>query len=717
MAVIQNHSFQHLIRYFQSNLQKKHYSYFENALSYYIKANPEFNPEKPGKESEIAGIMAHEMGMGYAAVSAFILHDLFNSQKIDAETIEKNCGKDVLIISQDLESISQLNLSKISIESENFKKLFLSMVTDIRSVLIRMAYMLYALRHFEESTPANQTQILRRTASVFIPFAHRLGLYRIKTEFEDKVMRFSNPEVYFSIEKKITDSKAKQQAFITSFISPVRKLMHAENLDFDIKWRFKSIPSIWNKMKKQGVDFEGVYDLFAIRIILNSSLENEKSDCWKVYSIVSHIYTPEPARLRDWISTPKASGYESLHTTVKTKTDRVVEVQIRSSRMDEIAEKGDAAHWRYKESGEISSADLWLKTVREVLEKPTGGKESSFTTEKVSSDEIFVLTPKGDVRQLPKNATVLDFAFDIHSNIGASCRGAKINGKAVNIRQQLQNGDIVEILTSKNQVPKLDWLNFVVTSKAKTRIRKSLNEDQVKMAEVGRDALLRRCRNWKIQLDDDSINHLMRQFQCKTALDLYAGLATEKHDWPGVKKTLLHYKEAEIIPSQRNTQNAGRNNLQARDTSNVLHIEGYGSNISYVLAQCCTPIVGDEIFGFVTINRGITIHRKNCPNANDMLQKHAYRALAAHWNDNVSDQPFLATLHISGDDRIGILNDITQVITSDVKTNIQSIALNAKNGMLSGKIMLQVVSHLHTQEIIHKLLKVNGISKVRRILD
>ncbi|MDO9512056.1 MAG: HD domain-containing protein [Bacteroidales bacterium] len=716
MGTTHSYSFGYLLRHFQSTANKKHTKGIEKALEWYFTFNSTASPEIPNKESEISYIMAIEMALGQTSICAFIVHDLYSKEKIDIESIEKYCGKDVALIVKDLENVSTLNLNKISIESENFKKLFLSLVSDIRTVFIRMAIMLYLIRHYESTDSNTQKQILRRVGQVFIPFAHRLGLYRIKTEFEDKVMRYSYPEIYTSIEKKVTDSRAKQQAFINGFLAPVRKQLHAEKLRFDIKWRFKSIPSIWTKMKKQEVEFEGVYDLFAIRIILDTSGDQEKPDCWKVYSIVSNLYPPEPARLRDWLTSPKPSGYESLHTTVKDKSGRIVEVQIRTKRMDEIAEKGDAAHWKYKEAKEISTADQWLKTIRETLESPSSGRESNFSGEKFNSDEIFVLTPKGDVRQLPRNATVLDFAFDIHTNIGATCHGAKINGKAANIRQSLKNGDVVEILTSKNQVPKLDWLNFVVTNKARNRIRKTLNEDQVRMAEVGREALLRRCRNWKIQLDDDGINYLMKNYQCKTALDLYAGIASEKFDWPGIKKIIIESKEAQKTPYQKvniPAKNTGKEN----EIGNLLTIEDYGSDISYTLAKCCTPIIGDEIFGFVTINRGITIHRINCPNANDMLAKHAYRALKASWNDEAGNQPSLATLHISGDDRIGILNEITSIITSDIKSNIQSISLDAKNKILSGRIMIQVTSNLHVQEVIHKLLKIEGIAKVRRILD
>ncbi|MDK2909350.1 MAG: diphosphokinase / guanosine-3,5-bis(diphosphate) 3-diphosphatase [Bacteroidales bacterium] len=664
---------------------------------------------------DIAHILVRDMGMGVNTVLGSLVTGLLEGEKAKREDVLNLVGPVAMIIADGLNQIHRLNLGKVSIASENFRRLLLSLAPDIRSLLVAMAENLHELQHFFSIDEERKQLALNTAQHIFIPFAHRLGLYHMKSQLEDLHMRYSLPEVYDNIMKQIAELKPKQESVFRSFIAPIRKALAVAGIPCEFKWRFKSIPSIYHKMQKQEVPLEQVYDLFAIRIIIQGQLEDEKAECWRVYSIVSDIYKPDTSRLRDWITRPKASGYESLHTTVTTPEGRVVEVQIRTARMDEIAEKGEAAHWRYKESGRGSEMDNWMREIRDVLEKPVPEQDEELVSKTRPADRIFVLTPAGDVRDLPAGASVLDFAFDIHSSLGASCTGARVNGRVVPIKHILSNGDVVEILTSRNQFPKIDWLQFCITSKARNRIKRALSEDRLKEAEKGKADLMRRCRNWKVPYTDELIERLLKYFKFKTALDLYASLSKEQIDWAELKKVASEGLPAAVIPPPLPKKKKTEKILNAPDDAIV--IGDNTRNISYTLAKCCSPIYGDDVFGFVTISRGITIHRKNCPNAASLLSRHEYRIVEARWYEKAGEGPYTVQLRITGDDRLGLLADLTNVLTNEMKINILSVSLNSHDGFFDGTMKLQVRNRVQLDEVNHRLLKIKGVARVKRFFD
>ncbi len=672
---------------------------------------------------DIAHILVNDMGMGINTVLGSLVSGLLAGDKVKREDIQSIAGPVAMVIADGLFNIHRLNFGKISIASENFRRLLLSLAPDIRSLLVAMAENLYELQQFSSLDNDKKQVVLNTAQHISIPFAHRLGLYHMKSQLEDLHMRYSLPEVYTNILRQIAELKPKQESVFRSFIAPIRKALEEHEIKCEFKWRFKSIPSIYQKMQKQGVALDQVYDLFAIRIIIHPKPAekesevaiDEKAECWRVYSIVSDIYKPDTTRLRDWITRPKASGYESLHTTVTTPEGRVVEVQIRTVRMDEIAEKGEAAHWRYKESGRSSEIDNWMREIRGVLEKPVPEQEDELISRVRPADRIFVLTPAGDVRDLPAGASVLDFAFDIHSTLGASCTGARVNGKVVPIKHILNNGDVVEILTSRNQFPKIDWLQFCITSKARNRIRRALSEDRLKEAEKGKSDLMRRCRNWKVPYTDELIERLLKYFKYKTALDLYASLSKEEIDWAELKKVALEGVPATITPPPPPKKKKTEKHINTSDDAIV--IGDNTRNISYTLAKCCSPIYGDEVFGFVTISRGITIHRKNCPNAAALLSRHEYRVIEARWYEKAGEGPYTVQLRITGDDRLGLLADLTSVLTNEMKINILSVALNSHDGFFDGTLKLQVRNRTQLDEVNHRLLKIKGVARVKRYFD
>lgn len=666
---------------------------------------------------DVAEILVLDTGLNANSIIPLFIYEACSNNALSLEQVGADYGPDVQGIVESLITIERLNFASLSIESENFRRMLLSMVNDIRAILIRLATNLYDLRNYAHYTEDEKKQILRKAQHIYIPFTHRLGLYRIKTEMEELAMKFSLPEIYHAIEQNIIDSKPKQAAFIEDFLRPIRHELGLAGIDYEIKWRYKSIPSIYSKMKKQQVAFDGIYDLFAIRIITNSPPEAEKSDCWKVYSIVSNSYTPHPARLRDWISAPKPSGYESLHTTVQTTENRVVEVQIRTRRMDEIAEKGTAAHWKYKESKAAGNVDNWLQGIREILEKQAADSEQEFDAiSAFTSDHIYVLTPAGDVKQLKAGATLLDFAFEVHTRLGSTCVGGKVNNKIATIKQVLNNGDVVEIQTSKNQHPKLDWLNFVVTSKAKQRIKRALNEDKILEAESGKAALGRRCRNWKINLTEELIERMMKHFKFKTALDLYASLAQEKTDWAGVKQLVTDSTTVAKAEPIKPIKTGSTKSRLAKPLDNII-IEGSQGQLSYTLAKCCTPIHGDDIIGFVAIGKGVSIHRRNCPNAAAMVQKLAYRMVDAHWRSESDSQAYQTLIRITGDDRMGMLSDITRVVSGELNINVLAINIESRDGLFDGRIKVHIKDTRHLEELLHKLAKIKGVARVRRFYD
>lgn len=668
---------------------------------------------------EVARITVEEIGLGTTSVICALLHDVVEDTEITLEEIEKEFGNVVARIIDGLTKISGLynKSTNTSDQAENFRKMLLTLADDVRVILIKLADRLHNMRTLDSMPKEKQLKIASETSFLFAPLAHRLGLYAVKSELEDLALKYTEPEVYKDIARKLQETKAKRDRFIRDFIVPIRREMETTGMSFEIKGRPKSIFSIWNKMRKQGVEFEEVYDLFAIRIIIDSEPEREKADSWRAYSVVTDLYQPNPKRLRDWISTPKANGYESLHTTVMGAGGRWVEVQIRTRRMDEIAEKGLAAHWKYKETGSDNAFDDWLRRIREVLENPEPNALEFIDNFKLQlyAKDVFAFTPKGDLIKLPGGATALDFAFEIHTDIGMKCIGAKVNHKIVPLSYELQNGDQVEILTSSIQKPKADWLNFVTTAKAKSKIKQAIKDYRREMAEQGKDIFERKMKQWKTPITEELMAKVVKQFNVQSATDLHYLIATERLDLAQLKAFILNPNKGENRTAPRiDEKNFGslvRSNSSAAD--DLLIIDDKISKIDYTLANCCNPIPGDEIFGFVTINEGIKIHRVNCPNAVHLLSKYSYRVVKAKWTA-ASAVSFLAGIRITGLDDIGIISGISQVISNDLKVNMRSISVVSNDGMFEGNIMVFVNDTKHLETLMRKLLQVKGVLKVSR---
>ncbi len=671
---------------------------------------------------EVGRIAVEEIGLRASTLIASLFHGVDFENVDRANEITNTYGHDVAVILNGFRRISDLPTSRLSYQSDQFRKLFLSLVEDIRVVLLKIAHRLYDIRHPEMLDNEKLARFVQEVKYLYIPITHRLGLYTIKAEFEEKVMRFEHPEVFDSIQSKIKADKDNQEAFMKSFIGPIEQELKLHGMDSIIKWRTKSIPSIWAKMRDQNVDFEQVYDLFAMRIIIKSTTKREKEDCWRAYSIVSDLYPPNPKRLRDWITTPKASGYESLHTTVKGLDDRWVEVQIRSDRMDQVAEKGQAAHWLYKDKPEKKDAEEWLNQVRDVLENPG---QIQFDAYKRSSshanDKIFIFTPNGDLKQLPGGSTVLDFAYEVHTQVGSSCSGARVNNRIVPIRHVLQNGDKVEIITNKKQSPKHDWLAFVATERAKSKIRRYLKEEELKEAEFGKELLMRKLKNWKISYSDDIINHLVKFYKTTTSIQLYHDISTEKIDLIELKKHLVALSAEDKSPNAKPaelTHEAGveaKTPAKAEGKDDYLIIDNSITNVNYKLARCCNPIPGDDVFGFVTISSGITVHRTSCPNAARLRERYSYRFLLVKWRESKDNPVFQAAIRVSGVDTLGLVGEITKLISNDLKVNMRSIAFDTRDGKFVGKIVLQIKDTDHLEQLMHRIGKVQGVEKVVRL--
>jgi GTP pyrophosphokinase len=667
----------------------------------------------------IARIAVEEMGLGINSVIAALFHDLLTQQLTDLEVIKKQFGPLISGMVASYARISELPTDKVSLQSDTFRKLFLAVIDDIRVILLKLAHRLRDLRTIEKLPADYQARYIAEVDHLYSPIAHRLGLYRVKKELEDLSMRFKQPDVYLQIAQKIRETESKRNAFINEFIAPIQRELFRQGFSFEIKGRPKSIPSIWAKMLKQDVEFEQVFDLFAIRIIINTPPSSEKSDCWKVYSIVTNIYPPNPKRLRDWISTPKASGYESLHTTVKGQNERWVEVQIRSARMDEVAEKGQAAHWRYKGFASKEDTDRWLMQVRDIVEHPEqlafDELENARKVEK-QSKKVFVFTPTGDLKELESGSTVLDFAFDIHTNVGYACTGARVNNKIVPLKQVLQNGDKVEIITSKAQKPKMDWLNMVVTSKAKNKIKRALKEDEYLMAENGNEILRRKFKNWKIPFIDENIDKLIRKYKLSSSIDLYCLIYQEKIDLIEIKRFLTGEleKPEEQKPAQVK-EKASSDKSVPQPEDEVLMLDSNLRKVNYKLAKCCNPAPGDSVFGFVTISRGITIHRDDCPNAHQLLTRFGYRKIDVRWKGFEKQDSSKVTIQVTGKDRIGIMNDISQVISNEMKVNMQGVKIDVRKGEFNGIIKLMVSEDYSINDLLQRIARISGISKAVKI--
>ena len=663
----------------------------------------------------VAKIISGEMGLGLTSIVTSLLHDSYKNLGLSSKELENEFGGKVVEILNGFSRISGIESMQQSYQAENFRKLLLSLADDVRVILIKLVERLEYMRNLDMAPEKEKIPLASETYFLYAPLAHRLGFYNIKSEMEDLAVKYLEPEQYNYVENRLKQTTASRNRLIKDFSTPLQEKLDKQGFKFTIKSRTKSIHSIMLKMKKQGVEFDEVFDLFAVRIIIDSSGQNEKSDCWRAYSVVTDLYQPNPSRLRDWLSVPKSNGYESLHTTVVGPRGKWVEVQIRSARMDEIAEKGLAAHFKYKGIKGEGGLDSWLSKMREILESPE--KEDTAFLDQVRSglytDEVFVFTPKGDLRQLPAGATVLDFAFDIHTAVGASCVGGKVNGKNVTIRHVLQNGDHVDIIRSKNQTPKQDWLSFVVTSKARAKIKIALNEEKTRAAAEGKEILMRRLKNWKMPYNDTVIQKLINHYNYKTAQDLYFLISTGKIELLEIKDILQKDEAPAVVPQPSMVQEKEFKEVPDTQYSDYLVIEDRVDGLDYRLAQCCNPVFGDSVFGFVTISEGIKIHRTSCPNAANMIARYPYRVVSARWTKTKNITSFISTVRITGVEDLGIVNKIADVISA-YNVSVRNFNYSMEDGMFEGTLNLLVPNNDVLHGIIRKIHSIKGVLKVVR---
>lgn len=675
---------------------------------------------------QTALITVQEIGLSRASIISILLHDCVALGCIGIEKVEKDFGADAAHIIRGLIKVNELYSKNPSIETENFRDLLLSFAEDMRVIFIMIAARANLMRQIKDrGSDEERKKVATEAIRLYAPLAHKLGLYLIKSELEDLSLKYLEHDAYYMIKDKLNETKKKRDEYIRNFIAPIESKLAQAGLKFHVKGRTKSIHSIWQKMKKQKCQFEGIYDLFAIRIILDSEPEKEKQDCWQVFSIVTDMYRPNPKRLRDWLSVPKSNGYESLHITVMGPEGKWVEIQIRTERMDEIAEKGLAAHWRYK--GVKSSNEKmedWLKDIRLALESHSSSDEQLMDQFKVDlySDEVFVFTPKGDLFKLPKGATVLDFAFQIHTNVGSRCSGGKINGKNVPMRTKLQSGDQVEILTSQQQMPKRDWLNYAVTTKAKTKIRQSISEQEMKTASFAKETIERKFKNKKIEYDEPVMMRLITRMGYKHVTEFYKAIAEEVIDVNAfIERYIEAYrKEHETTNSQPTAsadtyvQSTTSNTLSDKD-KDILVIDQNIKGVEYSLAKCCTPIYGDEVFGFVTANRGIKIHRNDCPNAQRLKENLGYRIIPAKWAGK-GNSMYAITLRIIGHDDIGIVNNITSIIAKEKNVTLRSIDIkSSEDGLFAGTLTIMIDNTNQLNMLIKKIRTVKGVKNLVRL--
>ena len=661
---------------------------------------------------EIARIMAEEIGMGIPSIISSLLFSPVYDKHITSTEIKEQFGDEILVIIDGINKISEISPAE-SLHAENLRKYLLTLAKDVRVLLVQIVIHLYKLRNISSFVSEDSSQIALEATTLYSPLAHRLGLYNIKGELDDLAMKFTQLAVYRQIEKQLQETMEERGRFVKEFIEPIEKSLQDNGFKFSVKWRTKRVHSIYRKMKKQQVDFDEVYDKFAIRIILDSKPKKEKADCWRVYSIITEIYPPNPKRLRDWISIPKSSGYESLHTTVMSPLGRWVEIQIRTTRMDDIAEKGFAAHWRYKGQSGEKELDKLLTGFREIIEQPGNNALDVLDNFKINlySDEVFVFTPNGDLKKLPAGSTVLDFAFEIHTEVGSHCVGARVNHKQVPLRQELKNGDQIEILTSKNQKPTKDWLKYVQTSKAKAKIKKVIDEERYKIAEEGKEILQRKLKNWKINLDDNTIGKVMKSLKLKTATDLYFRIATDKID-PLQIKSLLQTVEENQVDEALDLAELANNNQQISPDQIVFNDPGL-KGIAFRMAKCCEAMPGDPIIGFITLAGDISIHRKNCPNAIRMSERFGYREILVGWGSE--NKAFQISLKLNGTDRHGLIADLSELMRNELKINLRSLNIDAKEGEFEAIMKLHVSNPDHLDVLIQRIQKLEGVKKVQKV--
>ncbi|WP_431135035.1 RelA/SpoT family protein [Psychroserpens mesophilus] len=670
----------------------------------------------------VARIVASEIGLDATCIAAALLHDVVeDSPDYTLADIERMFGETIARIVDGLTKISSLNKDKdVSTQAENFRKMLLTLNDDVRVIIIKIADRLHNMQTMDSMRSDKQEKIASETLYIYAPLAHRIGLYNIKTELEDLGLKYTEPEVYNDILEKIQESKEEQDNYIKEFSKVIVDSLNSEGLNYDIKGRPKSIYSIRRKMVKQGVDFDEVYDKFAVRIIYKSDINNEKFIAWKIYSIVTDHFTPNPIRLRDWISSPKSTGYEALHITVMGPKGRWVEVQIRSERMNEIAEKGYAAHYKYKQGNAEDALDTWIDKLQEALESNETNAVDFVEQFKLNlyAKEIYVFTPNGDLKSLPKGATPLDFAFNVHTEIGMKTRGAKVNGKLVPLSHELNSGDQVEILTSENIKPNSNWLDYATTARARSKIKSSLKDEKKEVAEDGKEILRRKLKQLKISLDEKSINEMVNYFKLKTSLDLFYRVGIGTID----NKMLKEYASSRSNMFMTYIKSKIRKPTVAPDIDkeeitakyDMLVFGKEEEKLDYKLSTCCNPIPGDPVFGFLTINEGIKVHKKNCPNALSLHSNYAYRIMQAKWIDS-SQQEFSAQITLSGIDNLGLVNNITKEISSNMHVNMKSISFDTDGGIFSGKINVVVTNNTILKKLMDNLKKINGIDKVTRV--
>ncbi len=669
----------------------------------------------------ITHIILDEVSLGKTAVVAFWMQDFIKDKLVTVEEINAFFDVRIDTIVSGLLRVKELYTKSTSLESENFRKLLLSFAEDVRVILIILAEQLYLMRSLTDDHPEElRVPIARESAFLYAPLAHRMGLYAIKTELEDLSLKYTNRKIYSNIARKLNETKRSREKYIKEFIDPLKTKLEIIGHPFTIKGRTKSIHSIYNKIKKQNTAFENIYDLFAIRIIFDVPTEIEKAVCWQAYSIVTDMYQPNPQRLRDWLSIPKSNGYESLHTTVIGQQNKWVEVQIRTQRMDEVAEKGLAAHWKYKGVQSESEMDEWLKNVREILENPDLNAVDFMDEFKLNlyDKEVFAFTPNGDLHKLPRGATALDFAFSIHSGLGVKCVGAKVNGKNVPIKYKLKNGDQVEILTSPTQKPNVSWLKIVTTSKARNKIRQALKEIEFKDAEIGRETLLRRFKNWKIELDEGRISKLAKKKGYKRVSDFYQELASGRLDIFEIRDLYLEVDKKDSFDLSAEARSAEgftkETQLPESVKDDVLIIGEDLKNIDFTLAKCCNPIYGDSVFGFVSVTGGIKIHRTDCPNAPDMISRYGYRIIQARWSGKSVGSQYPVTLGIVGNDDMGIVANITSLISKEKDIMLRSISIDSHAGLFEGNLTVMVSDNKALDMIVKKIGQVKGVKNVLR---
>ena len=674
---------------------------------------------------QTAQLVVDEIGLKRDGVLAVLLRPCVEQGSLTIDEVRSQFGDSVARILHGLQRIQELYEKNPVVESENFRNLLLSFAEDMRVILIMIAdrvNLMRQIRDVKDDVMKQKAEVSEEAAYLYAPLAHKLGLYKMKSELEDLSLKYLEPDAYYHIKDKLSETKKSRDAYIERFIKPVSERLTEAGLKFHIKGRTKSIHSIWQKMKKQKCSFEGVYDLFAIRIIIDTPMEKEKMQCWQAFALVTSMYQPNPKRLRDWISVPKSNGYESLHITVLGPEQKWVEVQIRTERMDEVAERGVAAHWRYKGVKSESGLDDWLTNIRSMLETSDGLEAMAQFKMDLYEDEVFVFTPKGDLYKFPKGATVLDFAYHIHSKIGNSCVGARINNKVVTLRQQLQSGDQVEIMTATNQKPKQDWLNIVKTSRAKSKIRLALKETQVKEGLFAKEMLERKFKNRKLEMDDSIMQVLIRKLGFKEVSDFYRQVASGEQDVNQVIDKYVELQQGDGPVTGNNVAHTAADFVldESRLPSNprmdddVLVIDRNLKGVDYQLARCCQPIYGDQVFGFVTVSGGIKIHREDCPNAPELKKRFGYRVVKARWSGKGSSQ-YAITLRIIGNDDIGIVNNLTSIISKDEKLILRSINIDSHDGLFSGNLEVMIDDNTRLEGLIKKLRTVKGVKQVSRI--